>query len=45
MINTKALGSTNPQEYQRVNHNGVVQIATGPFSPGPTAFATYYRHI
>ena len=44
MINSQTLGSTNPQEVQRVNHSGVVQIATGPFSPAGTAFATYYRH-
>ena len=44
MINNQTLGSTTPQEVQRVNHSGVVQIATGPFSPGPTTFATYYRH-
>jgi hypothetical protein len=45
MINGQALGSTGPQAYQRVNSSGVVQIATGPFSPpGGLAFATYYRH-
>jgi len=45
MINSQALGSTNPQEFQRVNRKGIVQIATGPFSPpGGLAFATYYKH-
>src|SRR5215470_9265441 len=45
MINSQALGSTNPQQFQRVNAKGIVQIATGPFSPpGGLAFATYYRH-
>jgi peptidase A4-like protein len=45
MINSQALESASPQEFQRVNHSGVVQIATGPFSPpGGLAFATYYRH-
>ena len=43
-IDGKALQSWNPQEYQRVNSSGTVQIATGPFSPAPAAFATYYRH-
>lgn len=45
LIDGTALQSWNPQEYQRVNHVGVVQIATGPFSPAPAAFATYYKHI
>jgi hypothetical protein len=45
LIDGTALQSLNPQEYQRVNHVGVVQIATGPFSPAPAAFATYYKHI
>jgi len=45
MINSQALGSTHPHEFQRVNSSGTVQIATGPFSPpGGLAFATYYRH-
>src|SRR4029077_4418186 len=45
LIDGTALQSLNPQEYQRVTHVGVVQIATGPFSPAPAAFATYYKHI
>jgi hypothetical protein len=44
LIDGTALQSWNPQEVQRVNHAGVVQIATGPFSPAPAAFATYYKH-
>jgi hypothetical protein len=43
-IDGTALQSLHPQEWQRVNASGVVQIATGPFSPAPAAFATYYRH-
>jgi hypothetical protein len=45
LIDGTALQSLHPQELQRVNHAGVVQIATGPFSPAPAAFATYYKHI
>jgi hypothetical protein len=44
LVNGTALQSFNPQQYQRVNRHGIVQIATGPFSPAPAAFATYYRH-
>ena len=44
LIDGTALQSTNPQQFQRVNAKGIVQIATGPFSPAPAAFATYFRH-
>jgi hypothetical protein len=44
LIDGTALQSWNPQQYQRVNRKGIVQIATGPFSPAPAAFATYYKH-
>jgi hypothetical protein len=44
-IDGTTLQSWNPQQWQRVNAKGVVQIATGPFSPpGGLAFATYYKH-
>jgi hypothetical protein len=43
-VDGKALQSWHPQEVQRVNSSGVVQVATGPFSPAPAAFATYFRH-
>jgi len=43
-IDGTALQSWNPQQWQRVNNKGIVQIATGPFSPAPAAFATYYKH-
>jgi hypothetical protein len=43
-IDGTALQSWNPQQWQRVNAKGLVQIATGPFSPAPAAFATYYKH-
>jgi hypothetical protein len=44
LIDGTALQSWNPQQFQRVNAKGIVQIATGPFSPAPAAFATYYKH-
>ena len=44
MINSQALQTVNPQQFQRVNAKGHVQIATGPFSPAPAAFATYFKH-
>jgi hypothetical protein len=44
LIDGTALQTWNPQQYQRVNRKGIVQIATGPFSPAPAAFATYYKH-
>ena len=43
-IDGTALQSLNPQQFQRVNAKGKVQIATGPFSPAPAAFATYFKH-
>jgi hypothetical protein len=45
LIDGTALQSWNPQKYQRVNKSGVVQIATGGFWPGGTAFTTHYQHI
>ena len=44
LIDGTALQSSNPQQFQRVNAKGSVQIATGAFSPAPAAFATYFRH-
>jgi hypothetical protein len=45
LVDGKALQSWQPLEFQRVNAKGIVQIATGPFSPpGGLAFATYYKH-
>jgi hypothetical protein len=44
LIDGKALASWHPQEYQRVNSHGRVQIATGALSPGGTAFSTHYQH-
>jgi hypothetical protein len=44
-IDGATLQSWNPQQWQRVNAKGIVQITTGPFSPpGGLAFATYYKH-
>ena len=46
LIDGTALQSWNPlQKFQRVNRSGVVQIATGGFWPGGTAFTTHYQHI
>jgi len=44
LIDGTALQTWNPQQFQRVNAKGIVQIATGPFSPAPAAFATYFKH-
>ena len=42
-IDGGALAIALPYQYQRVNSNNIVQIATGALSAG-TAFATYYKH-
>jgi hypothetical protein len=44
LIDGTALQTLNPQQFQRVNAKGIVQIATGSFSPAPAAFATYFKH-
>ena len=44
LIDGTALQTWNPQQFQRVNAKGIVQIATGAFSPAPAAFATYFKH-
>jgi len=44
LIDGKALGSLRPQAYQRVNSIGTLQISTGNFWPGGTAFTTRYEH-
>ena len=44
LIDGTALQTWNPQRFQRVNAKGIVQIATGLFSPAPAAFATYFKH-
>ena len=44
LIDGKTLGSWHPRAYQRVNGNGTVQIATGGFWPGGTAFSTRFMH-
>lgn len=44
LLDTKALASWHPQAYQRVNSLGTVQISTGGFWPGGTAFTTHYLH-
>jgi Peptidase A4 family len=44
LIDGKALASWHPRAYQRVNSNGTVQISTGAFWPGGTAFTTRFQH-
>jgi peptidase A4-like protein len=44
LIDATALGGWHPQAYQRVNGHGTVEIATGGFWPGGTAFNTLYRN-
>jgi len=44
LIDGKALASWHPRAYQRVNSNGTVQIRTGGFWPGGTAFTTHFMH-
>ena len=44
LIDGKTLQSWNPQQYQRVNSTGIVQIATGALSTSGNAFATSYKH-
>ena len=44
LIDGKALSGWHPHAYQRVNSRGTVQISTGAFWPGGTAFTTRYMH-
>jgi hypothetical protein len=44
LIDGTALGGWHPPAYQRVNGRGTVEIATGGFWPGGTAFNTLYRN-
>ena len=44
LIDGTALGGLHPQEFQRVNSHGTVQISTGGPWPGGTAFTTHYQH-
>ena len=44
LIDGTALASWRPQAYQRVNSIGTLQISTGNFWPGGTAFTTRYEH-
>ena len=44
LVDGKALASWHPQAYQRVNSIGRVQITTGAFWPGGTAFTTHFQH-
>ena len=44
LLDGKSLASWHPHAYQRVNSLGTVQIATGGFRPGGTAFTTRFEH-
>jgi hypothetical protein len=44
ILDSKALASWRPQEFQRVNSIGTVQITGGNFWPGGTAFTTHFVH-
>ena len=44
LIDGTALASWRPQAYQRVNSIGTLQISTGNFWPGGTAFTTHFQH-
>ncbi len=44
ILDGKTLASWHPQAYQRVNSIGTLQIATGGFWPGGTAFTTHFQH-
>jgi hypothetical protein len=44
LIDGTALASWHPQAYQRVNSIGTLQISTGNFWPGGTAFTTHFVH-
>ena len=44
ILDGKALASWRPQAYQRVNSIGTLQISTGNFWPGGTAFTTHFQH-
>jgi len=44
LIDGTALGSSHPRALQRVNSRGTVQISTGGFFPGGTAFSTHFKH-
>jgi len=44
LLDAKTLASWHPHAYQRVNSIGTVQITTGNFWPGGTAFTTHFQH-
>jgi hypothetical protein len=44
LIDGTALGGLHPHAFQRVNSRGTVQISTGGFFPGGTAFSTHFKH-
>jgi hypothetical protein len=44
LVDGTALGSLHPRQVERVNSNGTVQISTGGFFPGGTAFSTHFKH-
>jgi hypothetical protein len=44
LVDGKALAALHPTRFQRVNSRGTVQISTGGFFPGGTAFSTHFLH-
>jgi hypothetical protein len=44
LLGAKPFATWHPRAYQRVNSVGTVQISTGAFWPGGTAFTTRYEH-
>jgi hypothetical protein len=44
VLDGNTLASWHPHAYQRVNSIGTLQIATGGFWPGGTAFTTHFQH-
>jgi hypothetical protein len=44
LLDGKTLASWHPHAYQRVNSIGTLQISTGNFWPGGTAFTTHFQH-
>jgi hypothetical protein len=44
VLDGNTLASWRPHAYQRVNSIGTLQISTGNFWPGGTAFTTHFQH-
>jgi hypothetical protein len=44
LIDGTAFGSLHPRAFERVNGRGTVEISTGGFFPGGTAFSTHFKN-